>query len=1395
MVEWMMYLKTKGIVDVIRQKHNYFNYMSFKCIKGKGRDEKLDDRDEELSKKSLFRRKYIDYYNNLKRLDNKENMGILFFESKMDKENKFLNIRNNSNKVKKKSNINIGNIFNWHINDIKGRKISNRLINPHYFFTDRYIEKSMPSQLKSWTSSVYNFVNNDRITNQYLDIFTSKFIKLFFNIKYLKRKNVWNIQLNDGFKIMVDLNLINDINTVIGYTAKRTSLAVRKMVSFPRVFLGFDWVKEQIKRSVYFSKILELKKSDIFGGYTPKTQIYFRRLRRILLSKPLFKHTSYNLVIDLFLFNNKGYKFRMVKNLLLRRSTYKYMYSMYSNCYEKVQETINRPRFFYMNIINPGTFNYYKRIVNYYRALIVRKPFGLYLLLWLLQLKIISNQNIESIKKVFLNNNVSFIKNLNLDLNSSNIDKSSVNVLKKGLYKNKIKRYNKFINKKRHISYIPLKINIRQTSVLYNVDKKVVHPTFYESNLDSKKKVKKLSRNKKSQYIIYKKYFADLERRSHKPVDLNSLTLWSNDNLGQNYKTPLGIINEYGIIDKKKNKGKNNFLYKNSKKKYSFKDKRMNDLSIDKLFLKKNENPKFYFNKIKKRNKFNDDYFNNRNIQGHIHIDSSYPFNDKDSQFNENNIVNTTSQNELSVNIKENIVEPVKIDLNKVEFINKIYHYYKENEDMSYILFTSFYQKKIFFILNNIYDLKKDKTIFSDFKPKFNLNNRNIYGEWNSNREVINKVNHEIYSIVRSKSLANIKEKPIKNNGLWNGSDNTIVNLLSKYVGSIKGIGLEYPNFDFKFLFNKINKFRKFGNIWYLMYFFNIIQKEFNSVSKDVLIPKIQEVIPYYYKDNKNILFPNRMSSINLDTGIGVITLNPLSAFYLNDRENELNLNMGYNEKLFKPYYRYMIPYLFVKYYNIFISNLGSFPLLNLKFFERNIKMNNFDYISIMVYKYISVKILLDLLHYNYRSMIRLKTKFYYLNKLRLYETKFKRMNINSWRTGVKYIKKLRKTRKKHWVRLHKFTSFFFNLIVKNAELDTNRKIFVPFVLYLEDILYTIYGKWAIIRLWPLKKFLLSSYILAHRVLLLIIWRRKAKRHQYHFLSMTTRLISGIRALQLKRAYEEYLENISKWPQKLIWIMKDGKDAGHLNYNSLEFFLEKKKKKLKHSFTLNTYILTKQNLSLIWSPLDRYIDAFNKNRDVLKRWKRKKINSNKINKVQFVYYWLRPLKHYIRKLTRNTDISGIKFRIAGRPGIRRNNLRSLYKNKFFGNFLGPYFKTREMLKRKSISTPRLRGYVKSNIDYALSISNTKNGSISLKVWISSLISSDVHELLLYLIQVKDLYTQIIDRYYKVNYKLANLDLIKSTDIMKYVKKTNDSKGKSFSYRVWKRTWRWKKKGK
>jgi len=47
--------------------------------------------------------------------------------------------------------------------------------------------------------------------------------------------------------------------------------------------------------------------------------------------------------------------------------------------------------------------------------------------------------------------------------------------------------------------------------------------------------------------------------------------------------------------------------------------------------------------------------------------------------------------------------------------------------------------------------------------------------------------------------------------------------------------------------------------------------------------------------------------------------------------------------------------------------------------------------------------------------------------------------------------------------------------------------------------------------------------------------------------------------------------------------------------------------------------------------------------------------------------------------------------------------------------MGPLHFVAKLKKPKTISLPRLRGYLRSNIDYALSVSKTKNGSISFKV--------------------------------------------------------------------------------
>jgi hypothetical protein len=101
----------------------------------------------------------------LKSHDNIYNINIDKFNENENylSKNKYLGILKDKNKVIKLFNQNLiincsnflsrkyirKNILNENYNDLETRKISNRLLLPHYFFTGRYIEKSMPPQIRS----------------------------------------------------------------------------------------------------------------------------------------------------------------------------------------------------------------------------------------------------------------------------------------------------------------------------------------------------------------------------------------------------------------------------------------------------------------------------------------------------------------------------------------------------------------------------------------------------------------------------------------------------------------------------------------------------------------------------------------------------------------------------------------------------------------------------------------------------------------------------------------------------------------------------------------------------------------------------------------------------------------------------------------------------------------------------------------------------------------------------------------------------------------------------------------------------------------------------------------------------------------------------------------------
>ena len=206
-----------------------------------------------------------------------------------------------------------------------------------------------------------------------------------------------------------------------------------------------------------------------------------------------------------------------------------------------------------------------------------------------------------------------------------------------------------------------------------------------------------------------------------------------------------------------------------------------------------------------------------------------------------------------------------------------------------------------------------------------------------------------------------------------------------------------------------------------------------------------------------------------------------------NKRDADLLNKVGYSEEIFKSYYRYMIPIFIYKSYKSFIYYLNyknSFINIKTSLFSKY----NWIYTgNLTIFNFIIAKTLLDLLHYNYRSLIRIKPKYYYLNKLRYYSTKIKKLNFNTWIASIKYIKRLRKTPRQFWFRYHKLASYFYDRIIQNAELNTKRIVLLPFVIYFEDILFNIYGKWVIVRLWPLKRYYLNSYILAERIMLVIL--------------------------------------------------------------------------------------------------------------------------------------------------------------------------------------------------------------------------------------------------------------------------------------------------------------------
>jgi len=1020
------------------------------------------------------KKKMKEYELNRWLLKKKKNHDFPFFVSNNLRSKELLEGNFNNKKIS-------NNIYLDHLNNIKARKISNKLKSPYYYFSAKYNEKSnlSLSQNRHWMSSSYLFINRDKTGYHYLDFYTSKLLNMFFTIKYVNSKNPFKNDLKKKtwriFKIKPSNFFINNINIMIKYTSHRANLILKKWNTLEPNILDQNWIKNQFQFSNKLNKLISEKINKLIFSRNIKEENHIFKLKRVLLSKPLFKHTPSNLIIDLFIFNNKTYKLDKLENIITRRSMYKYMYSMYINYLDKIKTTLNRPKFFYMNLIEPKIYSYYNWVLLLYDELLFRKnkSFLTYLSLLFLQFNYISVNRIKKIKDKF--------------------------IIFKSIYsKKKYKTDNKFRDS---LTYLEGKKNKEITGDLVSVS------------------VSKKEKEEKEEKV------------------LNTKTLW--DSL------------DYSIVD-----------------------------SINKSILYK--------------------------IQ--------------------------------------------KID--------------------------------------------------------------------------------------------NIKE------------------------------------FSYGSFFHKIRNYKEYGDIWYLMYFSNFLKKEFDKINRDILeVNKIDNI--NYKNNNLKNNFYSLVDSTKKESKENNINFEFI--YNTNKREENLINKLKYNENIFKPYYRFILPKLILIKYFYYLVNLGyEYELFWYNEPKYN-KDNNFSRHSFMLFNFVVVKTLFDLLHYNYRSLIRLKPKFYSINRIKFFEIKFRKLMINSWFNSLDYLKRLRKTPIKFWKRHDKLAKFYYKRIIQNAELDTKRKIFVPFTIYFEDILYNIYGKPVLIRLWPLKRFYLSSFILANRILTLILWRHKKNSdvRKYNFNKLTYLLINIFRSLQIDRAYNYYLNRNTIWPNNLLETLNKNTSVGYLHYTNSKYFSRNEDRDM----FLRTFSLRKNELfNYISSVKFNYIDSVNLNINQ----KRKKGENNlkwrfkmgNLSSVEFAYWWLRPLNTYFLTIRKYLDITGVRFTLSGKAGDKSNNARSFYRTRYYGNFIGPWYTGLKTFKHKTEPMSLLRGETRSHIDYTSQYSKNQNGAISLKVWISSRIGSDIHDLLLHLMRIKYLYYLLTYRYYHIHSSLNEIKrnyYFKSVNQLTYKKEKRKNK--------------------
>jgi len=1430
------------------------------------------------------------------------NKWLNFFNSRRNKNKIIFQIKNRKNKNKKKKlmlrlKYVINNISEGYKEDQKLRKISHKLLIPNYYFPSQYIEKSKPGQAKNWISNIYSFIQKEGASITLLDRYTTELIRHFFAVRMVKRRKMGNKLLDEGFKFNGSKSIYKQLNKIIKFSTRDEIKGDSSITTyFHPGILKSKWLRRQINTSMKIKKKLLNRRMNLFGGFETKKSTLIGKWRRILLSKPIFKHTPFNIIIDLFIYNNKTSKLKKLRNMLLRRFAYKYMYSLYVDVYKKVNETISRPRFFYINIIEPKIFPYYTKVVRSYEEWIFKYNRGLVIIICLILIKMNERykDNIKNLKKKskfkfsfsklknVINNKGYLFNSIYTNILSKsginylfNINKKKVDVI--SMYETekdkdaeeekrpyKIKRYGIIdvttqpLSKKKmrqKLNRIKLRSKRKAMKKKRNERVKVFGEKKLSYNQYKKKQIFERRRGKQMDHKEFKEKLRDFHIHSHQqkqneksneknyiwytPEEWERRKKEKKNNLYQTknkFNNVIRITNNKSnekYNDKRSNKNKfkeidvSNIVLNNVSKEKKTKDNILFGVKQSEGNKKtlipdqkiKKENIQFISNTVitERMNSKNDTLFR---LEKPEELKESFSFEQNNFVREEDSLLQTNNykdivykkffKNDYLLYWNYQILQRnkarfklAKLSKNKKRKLRlKLENEEKKFEDTNIeILAKHFDKPKLLFIRNII---EKDSfTVFGSKELKYRSKKEKIKSSiyYISKNKLFNKQKklRKKYALetIEDMNLPIIKKKKrfqkrikenqknimnksinkISNNNLkiksktskkaWDKLEYSLLSILNKYFSINVKENFQYSSFYLNSIYNEGKNMLLFSNIWYTIYSLNFIKIEYSNITKNILVDKELDTIPEksnqisnsfikgkYFNSHSYKIHQKFTSFESKENRNSIFSINSkfYSGFTKNKREDELTYKFFNYDNIFKTYYKKLISFYIMEYYKHYLLNIWrSYWVYALRIFVIDrIKVINKSHVILL--NFIIVKTLLGLLEYNYRSIIKLKPKYYYLNKLRYYQTKFQRIHINSWVNSVKYVKRLRKTPNQFWKRYHRLASFYYGRIIQNGELDTKRKIFVPFVLYFEDILYNIYGKWVIIRLWPLKRYYLSSYILARRLMALILWRADKIKTVTRFRRKTRFFLSLVRYLQITRSYYDYYKNsLSEWPNSLLDKINEKKKEHYLTYKNLEYMMEKKER----YFKFNTHLLFRNKLS--YSNFSLWYKEIVENK-LMKQFtgsnqslKDSKINRySRLSKVKWLHVWLTPFRQHLHYLSVGHDISSFKFTLAGRTGVRRNNARKMYKMRFYGHTRILRYWAPIQKKFFNIGIPNIRNDMKSTYDYSKTIAKSRSGALSVKVWMTSKISVDIQELLMLLVDIKHLYTQLFNKYFLVS---------------------------------------------